>query len=167
MAYAGLMPPDDAPPPSRDVPSQLRAAAQQCADNGTQLTALRQEVLSLILRAEAPLTAYQLLDQLKEIRKTAMPPTVYRTLDFLIENRLIHRIERLNAFVSCTETEHNHSHRDAQFLICTKCGSVTEIEDHAITHALAKAAAARGFRPSHAIVELDGICGACAGSAPS
>ncbi len=146
--------------PGPDIAAQLDAAEHFCSKNGTQLTALRREVLDLILRATAPLTAYQLLDQLKSTRKSAVPPTIYRALDFLIENRLVHRIERLNAFVSCAETDHDHT--DAQFLICHQCGSVTELEDHGVSHALAAAAAARGFTPSRAIVELDGICATCA-----
>ena len=140
--------------------AQLEAAEALCARNGAQLTALRREVLSLILRAQAPLTAYQLLDQLKARRKSAVPPTIYRALDFLSANRLIHRIERLNAFVSCAET--GHDHQDAQFLICHSCGAVTEMEDHGVSAALARAAAARGFTPSRAIVELDGLCAICA-----
>lgn len=139
--------------------TQLDAAEKLCTRNGAQLTALRRAVLDLILRAEAPLTAYQLLDQLKATRKSAVPPTIYRALDFLIANRLIHRIERLNAFIPCAETDHDHA--DAQFLICRTCGAVTEIEDHGVSEALAKAAAAQGFRPSRAIVELDGVCAAC------
>jgi len=146
--------------PSTNIAAQLDAAETLCAKNGTQLTALRREVLDLILRARAPLTAYQLLDQLKSMRKSAVPPTIYRALDFLIENRLIHRIERLNAFVSCAETDHNHA--DAQFLICHKCGTATEIEDHGVSAALAAAAAKHGFTPSRAIVELDGLCATCA-----
>jgi Fur family zinc uptake transcriptional regulator len=143
-----------------DILAQLDAAQALCSKNGTQLTALRREVLDLILRARAPLTAYQLLDQLKSTRKSAVPPTIYRALDFLIENRLIHRIERLNAFISCVEADHDHA--DAQFLICRQCGAVTEIEDPAVSTALAAAAAARGFIPSRAIVELDGLCENCA-----
>ena len=146
--------------PGPDTAAQLDAAQTLCTRNGTQLTVLRREVLDLILRARAPLTAYQLLDLLKSTRKSAVPPTIYRALEFLIENRLIHRIERLNAFVSCAETDHDHA--DAQFLICHKCGAVAEIEDHAVSAALAAAAAARGFRPSRAIVELDGLCAKCA-----
>jgi Fur family transcriptional regulator, zinc uptake regulator len=146
--------------PGTDIAAQLDAAETLCAKNGTQLTTLRREVLDLILRARAPLTAYQLLDQLKSTRKSAVPPTIYRALDFLIENRLIHRIERLNAFVSCAETDHNHA--DAQFFICHQCGTVTELEDHGVSAALAAAAAAHGFRPSRAIVELDGLCATCA-----
>jgi Fur family zinc uptake transcriptional regulator len=146
--------------PGTNIAAQLDAAETLCAKNGTQLTTLRREVLDLILRARAPLTAYQLLDQLKSTRKSAVPPTIYRALDFLIENRLIHRIERLNAFVSCAETDHDHA--DAQFLICHQCGTVTEIEDHGVSAALAQAAGAHGFTPSRAIVELDGLCASCA-----
>lgn len=147
-----------------DLSAQLQAAEQTCARNGAQLTALRREVLELILKAESPLTAYQLLDQLKLIRKSAVPPTVYRSLDFLLENRLIHKIERLNAFVSCTETD--HCHEDAQFLICKVCGTVTELEDHGISEALAKAATRHHFVPSRAMVEIDGLCAACAAQPP-
>jgi Fur family zinc uptake transcriptional regulator len=138
----------------------LAEAGKLCEANGTQLTELRRAVLSLILETSGPLTAYQLLDQLKAIRKSAVPPTVYRTLDFLIENRLVHKVEQLNAFIPCSDT--HHGHRDVQFLICDKCGTVTEIEDRAIARALAKAAEKHGFRPNKAEVELDGICSACA-----
>jgi len=130
-----------------------------CVTNGTQLTALRRSVLTLVLEASFPLTAYQLLDQLKKTRKSAAPPTVYRALDFLIENRLVHKIERLNAFISCNDADHDH--HDVQFLICDKCGTVAEIEDHAVSRALAKAAEKQGFHPHTAMVELDGTCGAC------
>ncbi|WP_297494607.1 Fur family transcriptional regulator [Acidocella sp.] len=145
--------------PGPDIAAQLTAAEALCARNGARLTALRREVLGLILCANAPLTAYQLLDQLKAMRKSAVPPTIYRALDFLSANRLIHRIERLNAFVSCAET--GHDHQDAQFLICQQCGAVVEMEDHGVSAALARAAAARGFSPRRAIIELDGLCATC------
>jgi Fur family zinc uptake transcriptional regulator len=138
---------------------RLDEAASLCAKNGALLTELRRSVLALILTADGPLTAYQLLDQLKGIRKSAVPPTVYRALEFLLENRLVHRIERLNAFIPCTEADHDH--KDVQFLICGACGTVAEIEDSGIAKALAKAAEREGFTPAHAMVELDGTCASC------
>jgi Fur family zinc uptake transcriptional regulator len=137
----------------------LSHAARVCAANGVTLTGLRQTVLQLILEATGPLTAYQLLDKLKETRKSAMPPTIYRSLDFLVANGLIHKVERLNAFVPCVD--HAHNHHAVQFLICGTCGAVAEIEDAAIAKALARAADRQGFRPSRAVVELDGICALC------
>ena len=138
---------------------KIADAEKLCMTNGAKFTALRRSVLTLVLEGSSPLTAYQLLDQLKETHKSAVPPTVYRALDFLIENRLVHKIERLNAFIPCNDADHDH--HDVQFLICAKCGTVAEIEDHAVSRALAKAAEKQGFHPSNAMVELDGTCGAC------
>ena len=157
--------PQDAISHPRDISAKLTAAEASCAQHGAQLTALRRDVLALILNAKTPVTAYQLLDQLKPIRKSAVPPTIYRTLEFLLENKLIHKIEQLNAFIPCAEADHDHA--DAQFLICKSCASVTEIEDHAVSEALAKAAAKHGFAPTRAVVEVDGLCAACAAKPPS
>ena len=147
---------------SKAIERQLDAASTACSRQNTQLTELRRTVLGLVLQAERPLTAYQLLDRLKETRRGAMPPTVYRALDFLIDNKLIHKIERLNAFVPCEAGHHDHS---VQFLICRVCGQATELEDCEICHALDSAARAKGFQPSSTIVEIEGVCAACAGAA--
>jgi Fur family zinc uptake transcriptional regulator len=144
---------------------KLDQAEAHCRAQGAQLTTLRREVLTLILGADSPLTAYQLLDQLKTQRKSAVPPTIYRALDFLIQLRLVHRLERLNAFIPCLDSGHNH--HDVQFLICAKCGTVAEIEDAATTQALADAARRCGFTPHHAMVELDGVCANCTGKEES
>lgn len=144
--------------------SPLDDAASLCIQNGAQLTPLRRAVLALILDANRPATAYQLLDRLKQTRPGAAPPTIYRALDFLVDQKLVHRIERLNAFIPCTGPTHAHTHA-AQFLICTTCGTVAEIEDTHVSHALDQAAAAQGFHPAHATVELNGTCAACTANA--
>ena len=147
----------------RAIEVQLDAAAQTCTWQGGQFTELRRLVLELVLEAESPATAYQLLDRLKQKRKGAAPPTIYRALDFLIEQRLIHKIERLNAFIPCVEAvPHDHP---VQFLICRRCGSVAEIEDLGISTALEQAAKRQGFHTGKAVVELDGTCAACSHAA--
>lgn len=149
---------------SRTSEEQLNEAAAICIQQGAQLTEIRRLVFALILAAESPSTAYQLLDRLTEIRKNAVPATIYRALDFLIEQRLIHKVERLSAFIPCADAGHSHKHQ-VQFLICTQCHAVTEIEDQAVSKALTHAAQRRGFHPGRAVVELDGLCAICA--APS
>ena len=146
-------------PSSDTIERQLDAASAACGQSNTQLTELRRIVLGLVLQAERPLTAYQLLDRLKETRKRAMPPTIYRALDFLIDNKLIHKVESLNAFVACEAGHHEHA---IQFLICNACHQVTELEDRGISRALDEAAQGRGFKPRGTIVEIDGTCAACA-----
>ena len=146
-----------------EIEAQLDAAARLCETQGATLTELRALVLRLILEAATPLTAYQILDRLKERRRSAVPPTVYRALEFLLAQGLVHRIERLGAFMSCHAGAGHagHDHQAVQFLICRRCGTVAEIEDHAVSAALAKAAERAGFRANVATVELDGTCAAC------
>jgi Fur family transcriptional regulator, zinc uptake regulator len=142
----------------RAVEVRLDRAAGACAARGIQLTPLRRRVLELILEADGALTAYQLLDRLKETHRGAAPPTIYRALDFLLEHRFIHKVERLNAFIPCVESGHEHA---AQFLICRQCGAVTEIEDEAAANALEHAAEREGFHPRSTVVEIEGTCAAC------
>ena len=145
----------------------LDAAAAECQARGAQLTELRRQVLRLVLASPAPLGAYALLDQLRAERPGAAPPTVYRALDFLLEQGLIHKVERLNAFIGCTgPTEHHgcgHGHAHPhQFLICSRCGATAELCDHRVAQALADAAKAAGFRAVRTTVEVEGLCAACA-----
>jgi len=147
-----------------ELAARLDAAAASCTRRGAQLTELRRHVLGLVLEADGPLTAYQLLDRLKETRGSAAPPTVYRALQFLMEQGLVHRLERLNAFIPCADAgdASGHHHHPVQFLICRKCGRVAEIDDPAISEALARAAERQGFHPGTVVVELEGTCAACA-----
>ena len=144
----------------------LERAEALCQTRGVQLTPLRRDVLRLVLEAEAPIGAYALLDQLKASRAKAAPPTVYRALDFLLEQGLIHRLERLNAFMSCVEALDGHGHDHAhdhphQFLICRGCGATREISDHGVANAISAAAAKAGFSAARATVEIEGFCGKC------
>ena len=150
--------------PVSTTKAQLDQAAEACARHGARLTEIRRRVLALIIDSRGPLGAYALLDKLKAERANATPVTVYRALDFLLENGLIHKIERLNAFIACTDQgDHTHQHgHAAQFLICRTCGTVAELEDPSIAEAISHAARRSGFRPDHATIEVEGQCGACA-----
>lgn len=147
-----------------DIAAALERAQAACAARGVNLTEVRRQVLGLILEAKQPVGAYALLDRLKESRGGAAPPTVYRALDFLVEQGLVHKVERLNAFVACGAHDHDHDGHahPAQLLVCGKCHAVTELDDHGIAHAIAHAAAAAGFRPARATVEVEGLCVSCA-----
>lgn len=150
--------------PRAATKAQLDQAAEVCARHGARLTEIRRRVLGLIFESRGPLGAYALLDRLKAERANATPVTVYRALDFLLENGLVHKIERLNAFIACTDQgEHTHEHgHAAQFLICRSCGTVAELEDHSIATAISHAAGRTGFRPDRATIEVEGVCETCA-----
>ncbi len=152
---------------SRKTNTLLAQASRLCDRRGTQLTELRSKVLGLVLESKKPTGAYDLLDQLRALHKGAAPPTVYRALDFLLEQGLIHKIERLSAFIGCVhrhEADHDHHHA-AQFLICTRCGKVTELEDARIDRILIEATHENGFRLTNSIVEAEGLCAICSANA--
>ncbi len=148
-----------------EVSAALARAAAICGERGVQLTPLRRQVFALIVEAEAPIGAYALLDKLRGLRAGAAPPTVYRALDFLMEQGLVHKLERLNAFTPCVDAGHGHDHGHAhphQFLICSRCGATAEICAPAVSAAIEAAARAEGFTPAGTTVEVEGVCAACA-----
>ena len=102
--------------------------------------------------------AYELLDELKQTESSAKPATVYRTLDFLLELGLIHRLESTNAFVAC---HHFDCHHPVQFLICDQCGEVKEIQSAGLKDTLDKQAMSHGFIVNKQTIEAHGTCAAC------
>jgi Fur family zinc uptake transcriptional regulator len=143
------------------VAEALGKAALLCDRRGARLTELRRQVLELVWRSHAPVGAYEVLGRLKQRGgKPAAPPTVYRALDFLLENGLIHRLESLNAYIGCPHPEQRHT---SQFLICRDCGGVAEIYDPGMAAAVSTSAAAAGFVVSRLTIELQGLCPRCRG----
>jgi len=142
--------------------SRLDRAAEACARAGGRLTEIRRRVLGLILASHEPVGAYALLDLLKAEKDNATPVTIYRALGFLREHGLVHKVERLNAFIGCSDQGDRHPHgHAAQFLICRECGGVAEMEDAEIAKSVQHAAARSGFVPAHATVEVEGTCADC------
>ncbi len=142
----------------RCIADALDKAAALCASRDARLTELRRRVLELVWRSHEPVGAYTVLEQLQRERGSAAPPTVYRALDFLLAQGLIHRLESLNAFIGCPIPERRHN---SQFLICTGCGGVAEIDDARIDAAIARSAEHEGFAVERLTVELQGRCPAC------
>ena len=139
----------------------MKIAIDLCAERGVRLTALRSLVLELILQSHQPVGAYELLDILKNERRNAQPPTVYRALNFLLDLGLIHRIESLNAYVGCDAPHTNHY---AQFLICNGCGAAAEISDVRLDKAINALAKDAKFTVNHRSIEVEGQCPNCQAS---
>lgn len=125
-----------------------------------ELTRNQSLVLDRLEKAEAPMSAYSLLDQLREEGLRA-PLQVYRALDKLLDLGLAHRLESLNAFVACA---HPHCHASGliAFAICENCGQVSEFSDDVVRDRLAAWADREGFVPQRTTMEIRGACRACA-----
>lgn len=142
-----------------DVNARLQEAERFCLETGAKLTPLRKEVLQLILTAQKPMGAYDLLAKMKHhADRPAAPPTVYRSLDFLLEQGLIHRLSSINAFIPCCHPREGHQ---AAFLICSQCHSVKEAPALGVLHALQEVTDGDHFKVQHSIIELSGLCQSC------
>ncbi len=140
------------------VSQALDDARAICKANNARLTPVRERVLELIWQSHKPLGAYDVLAALAEDGHNAAPPTVYRALDFLLANGLVHRIASLNAFVGCA---HAGQHHNGMFLICRHCHNVLELTAPAVASAVAAAAAAEHFVPEDTTIEIAGRCPNC------
>ena len=144
---------------SHCVSHALAEADALCSRHGVRLTSLRRRVLELVWQSHKPLGAYDILAVLSEQDgRRAAPPTVYRALDFLLENGLVHRIASLNAFVGCDHPEHAHQ---GQFFICRHCRAAIELEQPAISESILASAANLGFKVEGQTVEVVGLCTSC------
>ncbi len=122
--------------------------------------AARGPVYGALRSAGAPMTAYQILDAVRDQGITA-PPTVYRALARLVDEGLAHRVESLNAYVVCVHSRHGDA--AAIFSICENCGLVAELESSDAVVGLRDAARGRGFRVERMTAEVRGLCEACSG----
>lgn len=136
--------------------SQLAAVEARCVTLGERLTAPRRRVLELLLEAGQPVKAYDLMSAFAPGAAQAKPPTVYRALDFLEKQGLVHRIQTLNAYVACRREEGHH----AAFLICDCCGATKEVEP-AGAETLSRQAGAAGFTINGVMLEAHGLCADC------
>lgn len=144
---------------SHCVHDALVTAERLCADSGARLTPLRRRVLELVWASHRPLGAYELLDRLTAEGHKPAPPTVYRALEFLLEQKLVHRIASRNAFLGCTHPGASHA---GYFLLCDECGNAEEIADGSpLAAAIATAAGAADFEVCSQTLELTGRCRRC------
>jgi Fur family zinc uptake transcriptional regulator len=136
----------------------LDSAEKICRARGARLTQQRRAVLTKLLETGRPATAYHLLDLVKPDDASITPASIYRSLDFLVEMGLVHRLDSTRSFVACDHPDHPHV---GQFLVCRECGTVVEAEDKRIARATRDLGERHDFTLDQRTVELIGLCGTC------
>ena len=172
----------------RDVTERLAAAKEHCHLSGARFTPLRQQIYQLVLEADQPVGAYDLITQLQQVRlstsddsdtlaasdaqkqpsetktakkrasKNVAPPTVYRSLEFLLSEGLIHQLTSINAYVPCCHPRAQHT---AAFLICDQCQRVQECSSLPVQEMMSFAEQDVGFVVKRSVIELSGRCQVC------
>ena len=128
-------------------------------DKHQRLTRNQSLVMDALSSANAPVSAYTILDELRDAGIRA-PLQVYRAVEKLQEMGLVHRLESLNAFIACKHPDCKNQEA-AIFMICNACGSASEVADKALTKRLDKLAGKYAFSSNTSTVELRGTCSDC------
>jgi Fur family zinc uptake transcriptional regulator len=147
---------------SNCIGDAMKAAEDLCLERKLQFTPVRRRVLEILLERHQALGAYEILDVLAQDGLGSQPPVVYRALDFLVQNGLAHRIEQINAYAACSHPGEDHV---PAFLVCRVCKAVAEAETGLVQGRLGDAARATGFQIEKVVVEAEGLCPDCHGTA--
>jgi len=142
-------------------------AEQHCKMHGARLTAKRKQVLSGLIQSDKALSAYELIDFCKKVFGETIPAmSVYRILEFLEDENLVHKLNLANKYVACAHITCDHAHGVPQFLICGDCNKVKEMSINKSTIAeLQKSVEHAGFQLISPQLEMSCICNDCAAKA--
>ena len=148
---------------ARNAGEALARAERLCRERGLRLTPIRRKALEALHADHKPVGAYDLADRISpEGGRRLAPISIYRALDFLVEQGFVHRLSSKNAFIACP---HGHGTDDVvAFLICESCGGVDEDCSATMKKAVSSIAGERQFRPSYQVVEIVGLCEHCRGA---
>ena len=145
----------------------LKHAEQHCKSHGVRLTDKRKQILTGLVKSEKALSAYELVDFCKtEFGENIPAMSVYRILDFLQDEDLVHKLNSANKYVACAHIACDHTHEVPQFLICNECGSVKEIGiKKSLINTLTRSVEQAGYLLKSPQLELNCLCQSCANSA--
>lgn len=142
----------------------INSAEAQCQNRGTRLTEKRKRVLSGLVSSGKALSAYELIDYCKDAYGENIPAmSVYRILEFLQEEQLVHKLNLANKYVACSHITCDHAHAVPQFLICNECSQVREISiERSLIDSLKQNVEDADYQLLSTQIELNCLCQSCA-----
>ena len=121
------------------------------------LTKNQRIVLNLLQDSGEPLKAYFILDSLKKEGLNS-PLQVYRALDKLVELGKIHKVESLNSFIICNNS---NCASNTAFTICERCGKVKEIKNNNLTEGVNELVRENKLNITRYNLEFYVVCNTC------
>ena len=146
-----------------NVQTILDHAESNCRAHGAKLTSKRKQVLSGLVASKKAMSAYELVDYCKEQYGESLPPmSVYRILDFLRHENLVHKLDLANKYIACAHITCKHDHGVPQFLICSTCQRAEEITvAESMINSLKASVENAGFLLSSPQLEMSCLCKQC------
>lgn len=140
------------------VAQGLKTASSLCDARRARMTPIRRRVLEILLAEHKAMGAYDVLERLRRDGLADKPPVAYRALNFLVDQGLVHRVEKLNAYVACDNPQAQHQ---PMFLICDTCQHVAERQNNLVEDLGTVIDAESGFQVQKMVFEAQGLCPSC------
>jgi Fe2+ or Zn2+ uptake regulation protein len=102
---------------------KLSPALEQLRENGFRITRVRRALTDIFLSSKRPLSVDVLIPLLKKRRISVNKTTVYRELDFLLEQELLQELHLKGTKLYYEWKKHHHHH-----VVCRECSSVQDID---------------------------------------
>jgi Fur family ferric uptake transcriptional regulator len=119
----------------------------------------RRAVVELLGRQRCCLSAQEIFDRLRSARRPVGIASVYRTLDTLVELRLVKRIDAGDGVARFEPADPGGDHH--HHLVCRDCGKVEAFSDARLERAIGKVADGLGYYVDEHEVVLTGACADC------
>jgi Fe2+ or Zn2+ uptake regulation protein len=129
---------------------------QDLRDHGHRLTPQRLAILQIIEEDAGHLSPSTIYERAVQRLPGITEATVYRTLDFLVQNRLA-----LVAHIGDGHLVYESARRNHHHLICRECGHTVEIEHELLRSLYAKFQEQTGYQIDTAHVTFFGLCPDC------
>ncbi|RLV60861.1 transcriptional repressor [Parashewanella curva] len=141
----------------------IKYAEQKCKKSNAKLTPKRKQVLTGLINSNKAISAYELADYCNQYFDDKFPiMTIYRILEFLEEESLVHKLQTSNKYVACAHIACDHEHLVPQFLICHECQKVKEIHiNKNIVNELNDNVEQAGFSMISPQLEINCLCSDC------
>ncbi|HNQ99538.1 MAG TPA: transcriptional repressor [Trueperaceae bacterium] len=121
------------------------------------MTPLSMELLRVLAEATAPLTAREILSELRLSYPHVGFDSVYRNLFVLANCGTVNQLNLQNRDAARFELQDEHHHH----AICLACGTVVRVDACPTTGPGTALPEIPGFRPTNHVFEIYGYCGAC------
>ncbi len=146
-----------------DIDAVIATARTDCMTTGQRLTEKRENILRILLATPQPISAYDIVEHYRNDYGDSLPAmSVYRMLQFLVDNKLAHKLATTNQFLACSHIACDHEHSVPQFLICDECHRVQEVSlRKELVEELRNSVRKTGFRLASQQLELHGTCDRC------
>ncbi|MBY0404912.1 MAG: transcriptional repressor [Cyanobacteria bacterium] len=141
-------------------------ALQVLKDRGYRITNPRKLIVTLLDKTEDPLSAFEIKDSLIRSGEKVDLVSIYRIIDCLLENNLVHKLLsngkikkcQIELESECQRHQEDHCHH---FLICRHCQSVQEIHCVGLEPLTHQISLIEGFQVEHHHLEFTGLCKNC------